>query len=683
MIKSVPTRDLRCPAAPARVSRWGAALLVLGLGLGGSAGGCAPKPPDFDPIIRAEDLRQVDAPALTQAMTARDARLRARVALAYGRIAQPACIGPLLQLLGDQDAQVRGTAAFSLGQLGWFDARKGREAELIAALAPLLGDPEAGVRSRAIAAIGKLADPSAATAMARPLLRDADDGVRAEAATAMHRCRQLARARDAMAMVPPLTEEDLAGLRSLMADGAAAARRAAIYYFARNLDKRVLELAPNLLRDADLWVRLYAVMALKRVGDASAAPALLVAAADPEYTVRVAAVQAMDALKQAEALPPQLATDPSIHVRAALATAYGNSSKVAEPQLVQLWLGDASAMVRASALAALASRQKLTAAPLLTAAAGDGNPEIRATAMSSAAVLGLPTAEAAAILQRGIADSAPRVRVAALEQLGEIPAGWAYDAIKAALGAPDLAERGTAAGVLSARQEPDRADIAWQAYQASGDYRWRDMRQALLEVLATDMSAQSTDRLRAAARDTVLTVAKRARALLTARGVTDLPVLPVEQFAYSPYRELRFAKNPVVALATRRGTFEAECLATEAPIHVASFIGLVKKGAYDGLPWHRVVSDFVIQGGDPEGSGWGDAGFSLRAEINERRFERGTLGMPRGEDFDSGGSQLFFNHIPTPHLDGQYTVFGQIRSGEEVIDRIEQGDLITSARLIE
>jgi cyclophilin family peptidyl-prolyl cis-trans isomerase/HEAT repeat protein len=680
MMQPAPTRELRRVGAPVRFFRLGAALLALGLGW--AVGGCTPPLPDFDPIIRAEDMRQVDALALTQAATAKDARLRARAALAYGRIAQEPGIAPLLQLLGDGDPQVRGTAAFSLGQLGWFEVRKGHEAELGAALAPLLGDEEAGVRSRAIAAVGKLAEPAAATAMATPLLRDPDAVVRAEAATALHRCRQLARARDAMAMVPPLTDEALAGLRALMADGTAEARRAAIYFFARNLDKRALELAPPLLRDGDLWVRLYAVMALKRIADASAVPSLLTAAADPEYTVRVAAVQAMDALKQAEALPASLLADPVMHVRAAVATAYGGSSKVDEQQLVRLWQGDASAMVRASALAALATRRQAAAAALLTGAMGDASAEIRATAVSSAAVLGLTTPEATAILQRGLTDPTSRVRVAVLEQLGDIAAGWAYNALKAALGAADLAERGTAAGVLSARKEADRFEIAWQAYQASGDYRWRDMRLALLEVLAADPSAQSTDRLRSAARDSVLAVAKRARALLFARGVTDLPVPPVEQFAYSPYRELRFANNPVVALATSRGTFEVECFAADAPIHVASFLGLVQKGAYDGLPWHRVVSDFVIQGGDPEGSGWGDAGFSLRAEINEHRFARGTLGMPRGDDFDSGGSQLFFNHIPTPHLDGQYTVFGQIRSGLEVVDQIEQGDLITSARVV-
>lgn len=660
---------------------FGAALLALGLNLLG--GGCTADPPDFEPIIRAEDQRQVDAPALAEAAAARDARLRARAALAYGRIAQAAGIAPLLRLLGDDDAQVRGTAAFSVGQLGWFEARKGHEAELIAALLPLLGDMDGGVRSRAVAALGKLAEPSAAAQRLTPLLRDPDAAVRAEAATALHRSRQLARARDPMAMLPSLPDETLAALRGLAADSEIAARRAAIYYFARNLDKRALDLAQPLVRDGDVWVRLFAVMALRRIADASAAPTLLAAAADPEYTVRVAAVQALDALQLAPMLPAALLSDLSIHVRAALASAYGNTDKVDEQPLVRLWQADDSAMVRASALAALAKRRKAAAAALLMQAAGDANPEIRATAMSSAGVLDLGSPEAAALLQRGLADATQRVRVAGLEQLGEVMADWAYAAIKSALAASTLAERGTAAGVLGGRKEADHLAVAWQAYNSSGDHRFRDMRLALLDVLAADMSSDGTEHLRVAARDPELTVARHARELLAARGVSPLPDLPVEQFAYSPFRELRFAKNPVVAVTTSRGAFEVECFAEDAPIHVASFIGLVKQNAYDGLPWHRVVSDFVIQGGDPEGSGWGDSGFSLRAEFNEQRFLRGTLGMPRGDDFDSGGSQLFFNHIPTPHLDGQYTVFGQIRSGVEVIDRIEQGDLITSARLVE
>src|SRR5262249_3106388 len=152
--------------------------------------------PDFEPILAAEDNREVDSPALTHAASSSDARLRARAAVAYGRIAQADGIQPLRVLAGDGDAQVRGAAAFALGQFGWMDARVGHEAAMIATLTPLLTDADAGVRSRAIAAIGKLADPGAATTLATPLIRDPEPQVRAEAALAMHRCRQLARARD-------------------------------------------------------------------------------------------------------------------------------------------------------------------------------------------------------------------------------------------------------------------------------------------------------------------------------------------------------------------------------------------------------------------------------------------------------------------------------------------------------
>ena len=122
------------------------------------------------------------------------------------------------------------------------------------------------------------------------------------------------------------------------------------------------------------------------------------------------------------------------------------------------------------------------------------------------------------------------------------------------------------------------------------------------------------------------------------------------------------------------------CLAKEAPIHVASFIELVQAGHYDGLLWHRVVPNFVIQGGDPRGDGWGGAGYLLRDEINRISYERGTVGMPKAGK-DTGGGQLFITHVPTPHLDGNYTVFARVISGVEVVDRIELGDRILSARV--
>ena len=107
---------------------------------------------------------------------------------------------------------------------------------------------------------------------------------------------------------------------------------------------------------------------------------------------------------------------------------------------------------------------------------------------------------------------------------------------------------------------------------------------------------------------------------------------------------------------------------------------LVKSGFYDGLTWHRVVSNFVVQGGDPRGDGWGDAGYSVRDEINPLRFDRGTVGMPKAGR-DTGGCQIFISLIPTPHLDGLYTAFGQVVSGMEIVDRLEVSDRIVTATL--
>ena len=93
-----------------------------------------------------------------------------------------------------------------------------------------------------------------------------------------------------------------------------------------------------------------------------------------------------------------------------------------------------------------------------------------------------------------------------------------------------------------------------------------------------------------------------------------------------------------------------------------------------------MVPNFVIQGGDPRGDGWGGAGFTLRDEIGRRRFKRGTVGMPKAGK-DTGGGQLFITHVPTPHLDGNYTIFGEVTEGLELVDAIEIGDRIIWAEI--
>jgi peptidyl-prolyl cis-trans isomerase B (cyclophilin B) len=130
-------------------------------------------------------------------------------------------------------------------------------------------------------------------------------------------------------------------------------------------------------------------------------------------------------------------------------------------------------------------------------------------------------------------------------------------------------------------------------------------------------------------------------------------------------------------------TTELAPYAEACPVHVANFVLCAAAGVYDGTTWHRVVPAFVIQGGDPHGDGNGDAGYSVPDEITTTRFERGILGMPKGEMRDTGGCQLFFMHCAAPHLDGGYTAYGKAIDGLDVIDKVRVGDVIRSAKVVE
>jgi len=116
----------------------------------------------------------------------------------------------------------------------------------------------------------------------------------------------------------------------------------------------------------------------------------------------------------------------------------------------------------------------------------------------------------------------------------------------------------------------------------------------------------------------------------------------------------------------------------DAPKTVENFVTLAKKGFYDGLNFHRVVPDFVVQGGCPKGDGTGGPGYQVKAEFNKNKHVRGSVAMARSQHPDSAGSQFYICYGATPHLDNNYTVFGKVVSGMEEADRIKQGDRMTS-----
>ena len=127
---------------------------------------------------------------------------------------------------------------------------------------------------------------------------------------------------------------------------------------------------------------------------------------------------------------------------------------------------------------------------------------------------------------------------------------------------------------------------------------------------------------------------------------------------------------------TSRGLIKVELFADKAPLTVANFVNLAQRGFYDGLNFHRVIADFMIQGGCPEGSGRGGPGYRFEDETNNGvRHERGVLSMANAGP-NTNGSQFFITHVATPWLDGKHTVFGKVLEGLDVVDAVQQGDLI-------
>jgi len=136
------------------------------------------------------------------------------------------------------------------------------------------------------------------------------------------------------------------------------------------------------------------------------------------------------------------------------------------------------------------------------------------------------------------------------------------------------------------------------------------------------------------------------------------------------------APLPIVNISTSRGNIRLELFEDDAPNTVANFVSLVEKKYYDGLTFHRVIEDFMIQGGCPKGDGRGGPGYTIDSEISSRKHARGVISMANAGP-NTEGSQFFITHVACPHLDGKHPVFGRVLEGLEVVDGIRKGDKIT------
>jgi peptidyl-prolyl cis-trans isomerase B (cyclophilin B) len=155
-----------------------------------------------------------------------------------------------------------------------------------------------------------------------------------------------------------------------------------------------------------------------------------------------------------------------------------------------------------------------------------------------------------------------------------------------------------------------------------------------------------------------------------------------QQWSAPPAMEIDVAKDYAVSIETNRGTIELTLYPQHAPQTVNNFVFLANQGFYDGVKFHRVIGDFMIQTGDPTGTGRGGPGYQFGDECkgNPLKHERGVISMANAGP-NTNGSQFFITHSAQPHLNGKHTVFGKVTNGLDVVDAIRQGDTITAVKV--
>ncbi len=390
-------------------------------------------------------------------------------------------------------------------------------------------------------------------------------------------------------------------------------------------------------------------------------PRLAALAADPRPGVRVTALEAAGAWPLGS---PEAAALASVVLARAtenrgrdsgvalVALAAGGHPRASELTAVAAGAGDADVRARAAEAAAL-----LGAADLLTRLAADPSVEVRSTAVGARlAAVEEQTEEgsgkAAAVARESLADADEGVRATVLDWLGDHPVLPLADLQKAVTEVLDRHNDEVAIAAVEAL-----------AARAAAEAREKSAAVALLEKTA----ASGSYVLRRVSGEALGRLGQPAPRLEQAGTGRDL----------DGYREIvqRTWRPRTVEIRTVRGTIRVRLACPEAPLTCLNFLQLAEQGFFNGLSFHRVVPDFVIQGGDPRGDGFGGPGYDIRDEINRLRYERGTVGMALAGP-DTGGSQFFIALSPQPHLDGGYTVFGQVIEGDEVLDKIQADDRI-------
>jgi cyclophilin family peptidyl-prolyl cis-trans isomerase/HEAT repeat protein len=627
------------------------------------------------------------SPDLIALLDDSEARVRRRAALAVGRVRLPEGIGPLAALLGnDSDPEVRQMAAFALGLIGQSDAAAG----LIAALS----DPDPLVQGRAAEALGLVAHKPAATAIAAMMAAHVAAGALSGIAADDLEYPKAAPAeavRLGMYALVRLSAYDALASALLDASGQPVSRWWPVAYaFQRVGDAKAAPVLLALLQGDGAMTRGFAARGLGMLKEPRAAGPLvaLLAEADEPTAVKIQAARAVSAIGANQAVEPltKMLTAPGVdaNLRLEAVTALG---RLHAPHLADLFvdlLTEPWPSMRAAALTALAQADAETFLTAISSLDPDPHWSVRGALASALGTLDARRAEPRLTVM--LKDADQRVVPHVLNALVAIKAPGTEKTLIARLAADDMVVRQAAANGLARIKSQAVVHPLVEAYERAERDPGYVAGAAILAAL-TELDGKVARPLLERAltnRDWAMRV--RAAALLKRLD----PSADVSRMRPAPAAgppELNDLKalisppvSPMAYIDTDKGLIQIELAVLDAPRAVANFVALAGRNFFGGTPWHRVVADFVVQDGDPRGDGEGGPGYTIRDELNQRPYLRGTVGMALDWE-DTGGSQFFITHSPQPHLDARYTVFGHVVSGMDVVDRLQQWDQIRTVRI--
>jgi cyclophilin family peptidyl-prolyl cis-trans isomerase/HEAT repeat protein len=615
-----------------------------------------------------------------------EGRTRRRAALAVGRVGLAEGVEPLVGLLADADVEVRQMAAFALGLIGAPSAR--------AALLKALDDPDPLVQGRAAEALGLIGNRADADAVSGIVRRNA--------------------ANNALAGLEP---DDLTYPLAAPVE----AVRLGLYALVRLGSYEALAAAALDARGQPIsrwWPVAYA---LQRLGDPRAAPVLMSLVDTPGRYTAAFAVRGLGTMKAVQSAPrlrsilEQHRANPVLTFQAMRALA-AMADKAAMPALIKI-IADRSGdqNLRIEAMTTIGALADTTTVDVLIELLADPLPAVRGTALRAlarvdpdvfiATLAGMEpdrdwtvrVAEAGALgtlpgdrslprLSMLLQDPDQRVVPAAIAGLAASKPPGVEKLLLEKLRADDFGVRAAAATALGTLKVTSAVPALVEAYKSAlGDSTY-SARAAIVTAVNTIEPPSGRQLLQQALSDPDWALRVRAAMLLREQGVADVdqairpatPGRPVDDPAFQALVDPKY--SPHAFIETDKGTIEIELAVLDAPLTVDTFITLARKGFFNGIVIHRVVPDFVVQDGDPRGDGEGGPGYTIRDELNQRPYLRGTVGMALDWE-DTGGSQFFITHSPQPHLDARYTVFGHVVSGTDVVDRLAVGDIVRQVRI--